>query len=419
MGSVEKQASAKSKGKLSPMDILAKTGPGLIMCAAAVGTGTVATSAMLGARYEYALVWMVILALVMRGIYMRTSYISQVVLGMPVLDCINAFYGRPLSAFCGFICAFGCIAYEVGNFAGTGISMELLFPIGWKTGGTIISFACLFLIIGKNIYMRVEKFMKACVLVMIMGFVITLIYSGGPSITGAVSGLVPSFPDENALFITLAFIGACAAISGVVYGTHLSKEKKWDEEDIRNGIVTWDVVLGAGSIAVIVLLLLFTAAKVLYPQGITVSNVSDLTNALSPIIGSYSRYLLGVCLLAAASSSMLVTAQMGSTLLLAGFGKEARIEDKDVQLLSIAILAIGALTAYFFGSSSPTQVLLLANVCAVINAPLLAILMIMIANRKEMGEFKSSVLNNIALVLCCIGLFIVTGYNVLKLLKII
>ena len=44
------------KSKLTAKDILAKTGPGIIMAAAAVGTGTVTTSAILGARYEYGMI---------------------------------------------------------------------------------------------------------------------------------------------------------------------------------------------------------------------------------------------------------------------------------------------------------------------------------------------------------------------------
>lgn len=95
------------------------------------------------------------------------------------------------------------------------------------------------------------------------------------------------------------------------------------------------------------------------------------------------------------------------------------MEDKDVKILSVVILVLGAATAFIFGSSSPTQVLLIANVCAVINAPLLAVLIIMIVNRKEMGEFKSSAKNNIALVICCAALFAVTVYNLCKLLHII
>ena len=123
--------------------------------------------------------------------------------------------------------------------------------------------------------------------------------------------------------------------------------------------------------------------------------------------------------MAASASSLLVSAQMGATLLLAGFGREAKMEDKDVQWLSVIILALGALTAFIFGSSSPTQVLLIANICAVINAPLLAILIIMIVNRKEMGEFKSGKINNILLSLCCAGLLAVTVYNLCKLLHIV
>ena len=62
------------KKKLTAREILGKTGPGIIMAAAAVGTGTVTTSAILGANYEYGMVWMVCLALLMRGIYMRSAY---------------------------------------------------------------------------------------------------------------------------------------------------------------------------------------------------------------------------------------------------------------------------------------------------------------------------------------------------------
>lgn len=91
-----------TNGKISAKEILSKTGPGIIMAAAAVGTGTITTSAILGARYEYGMIWMVILALLMRGIYMRSAYTAQVVLGMPVLDCIQAYYGKVLCAIAGF-----------------------------------------------------------------------------------------------------------------------------------------------------------------------------------------------------------------------------------------------------------------------------------------------------------------------------
>ena len=37
----------------------------------------------------------------------------------------------------GFVCAFGCVAYEVGNFSGSGISINLLFGLDWKIGGVI------------------------------------------------------------------------------------------------------------------------------------------------------------------------------------------------------------------------------------------------------------------------------------------
>lgn len=146
------------KKGLSAKAILSKTGPGIIMAAAAVGTGTVTTSAQLGARYEYGMIWMVIMALLMRGIYMHSAYTSQIALGMPILDSVNKFYGRVLCAIGGFVCAFGCIAYEVGNFAGTGLSLNILCGLNYKIGGLICTVLSVFLIIGKSVFKRIEKF---------------------------------------------------------------------------------------------------------------------------------------------------------------------------------------------------------------------------------------------------------------------
>ena len=403
----------KTSGNLSPLDLLKRSGPGIIMAAAAVGTGTVATSANLGATYGYAMVWMVILAMVMRGIYVRATYVSTAVLKMPVIDSIRAYYGKGLSIFCGFICAFGCIAYECGNFSGTGMSLSLLLPIDWKIGGIIMSLFCVFLMFSKNVYNKVEKFMKACVFIMILGFLTALIMTGGPSATGFAKGIVPSLPDQSALFTALAFIGSCAAISGVVYGSHLSKDKGWTVEDIKNKTILGDTIIGVGSIAVIVLLVLCTAAVTLNPRGITIGGISDLTEMLIPLLGTGAKYLIGICLLAASTSSMLASATMGATLLLAGFGKESKMDDMNTKIWGTVVIALGAVIAFIFGSA-PMQMIFVSNICAVLNAPILAILIIMIVNRKEMGEYKYTVKGNIALALCLLGLLAVTAYNIAR-----
>lgn len=403
----------EGSSKMTFKEIMSKTGPSIIMAAAAVGTGTITTSAMLGANYAYALVWMVILAMTMRGLYMRSAYTSQIVLGMPVLDSIRKFYGKGWSIFGGFICAFGCIAYECGNFSGTGMALSLLFPIDWKIGGVIMSVACILLIFGRGVYHKIEKVMKLCVFLMVAGFLVTLILVGGPSPKGIVTGLVPSLPDSAALFTTLAFIGSCAAISGVVYGTHLSKEKKWSVDDIKNKAVKWDTIIGVGSIGVIVLLVLFTAAKVLNPQGIQITHINDLIEIIVPLAGKGAQYVMGVCLLAAAVSSYIVSAQMGASLLLAGFGKDADMDDRNVQILSVIILVLGGIVAFIFGSA-PIQVILISNICAILNAPILAVFIILLVNRKEMGEFKSSKKNNAALLVCLVLLLAVTAYNIAK-----
>lgn len=81
------------KKKLTAREIQGKTVPAYHGCRRSRNR-TVTTSAILGANYEYGMVRMVCLALLARGIYMRSAYTAQIVLGMPVLDCINAYYGK-------------------------------------------------------------------------------------------------------------------------------------------------------------------------------------------------------------------------------------------------------------------------------------------------------------------------------------
>ena len=110
---------------------------------------------------------------------------------------------------------------------------------------------------------------------------------------------------------------------------------------------------------------------------------------------------------------MLASATMGATLLLAGFGKESKMDDMNTKIWGTVVIALGAVIAFIFGSA-PMQMIFVSNICAVLNAPILAILIIMIVNRKEMGEYKYTVKGNIALALCLLGLLAVTAYNIAR-----
>ncbi len=145
--------------------------------------------------------------------------------------------------------------------------------------------------------------MTGIVLVMILSFFLSLGMSGFPSLGNLASGLVPKFPDAQAPFTALGIISTTVVFNAVVFGTYLGKHKKWTEEDIKSGAITFDVALSIGAVAVISILMMLTAAVVLNPNHITVSSGVAMAKALEPIAGPFAKYIFGLGFFGAAISS--------------------------------------------------------------------------------------------------------------------
>lgn len=370
--------------------ILKMVGPGLIMAGACIGPASLTTAAKLGSNYGYALLWMVILTVLIRALYIKACYTSSIVLEMPTIEAIRKFYGPGVGILCGLTCMFGSVAYQVGNFSGSGMGLSLIFPsLNWKIGGVVLTLLAAYFILGKNVYRTIERFMRYCVLAMVVCFLISLIASGGFSVGGAAAGLIPSIPDSTAVFTILAFVGSTCSLPGVAYGTYLGKEKKWTRENLKDGTINWDTAIGVGSIGIVVVMVMFVGVEVLRPQGLTVKSVSDLATALNPIIGSAANILIGLAFLGAAMSSMIANAQMSATLLLSGFGKPYAMESKEVKIVASCVLAFGCVLGVALGSA-PVQTLMVAAACTIVALPVLGLFAILLLLRKEMGEYRPS-----------------------------
>jgi len=404
-----------AKEKVGLKRKLKNIGPGLILAAATIGPGSVVTASVNGAKFGYTLIWVVIVAVIIRTLYSRAFYGSSLVLKMPTIEAIRKLYGSKLAILTGITCIMGSIAFQIGNFAGTGTGAELLLPvIPWKYWGLIMTVIAIWLIYSKNVYNLIEMVMKVIVAVMVVTFAVTLFAAGGPSAVGMAQGVLPIIP-EGSLVTVLALVSSTISITGMAYGTYLGREKKWTTDDITNGTIKWDIGVSVASIGLITLMIMLTGAVVLNPQGITIANISDLINAVIPIIGWAGKYLLGVGFFGAAVSSMIVNSQVGSTLLLSSLGKSAHMNSKEARLLSTGILLFGCAIGFIVGKT-PANLLIAANACTIINAPLLGLFGILLATRKEMGQYKMGKASIITLIVCYVAILMITGSNIIKLL---
>ena len=371
--------------RLPVKDLLKRIGPGLVATGIVIGPGAVTTSAMLGADYGYALIWLIIPIIFMGITFMMTTNRLAITTGLPTIHAIRKYYGPVASTVVGCAVFLACLFFTMGNISGTGAGMNLIFGVNWKLGSVIMIAVVLYCYFAKNVYSKVEKIITLCIIVMIVSFYATLIGVGGPDWGEFGKGLVSFQVPEGSLATALAFISTNAAVTSGIYATYLGKEKKWNKEDLFNGVMFTDALVHVLSVVLISGSIILVGAIVLHPQGLSISAPAQLAELLVPIMGGAARFIMGFALLGAGFSSLLANTQRGMVLLGAGLDKDVGLETKFVRLGCLACLLFAMVVCYSYGGS-PTQLILMANIATSIATPVGGLFILLLLWRKDVNE---------------------------------
>lgn len=372
--------------KRLPLKELAKRiGPGLIATGIVIGPGAVTTSAMLGANYGYDLIWLILPIIFMGITFMMVTNRLAIITGMPTIHAIRKYYGPVAAGFVGVAVFMACLFFTMGNISGPGAGMNLIFGINWKIGSVIMIAVVIYCYFAKNVYSKVEKIITLCIIVMILSFYITLVGVGGPDPAALGKGLVGFQVPDGSLATALAFISTNAAITSGIYATYLGKEKKWNKEDLFNGVMFTDALVHIISVVLISGAIILVGAIVLHPQGLSITAPAQLAEMLVPIMGGAARYIMGLALLGAGFSSLLANTQRGMVLLGAGFDKDVGLETKFIRYGCLACLAFAMIVCYSYGGS-PTQLILMANVATSIATPVGGFFILLMLWRSDINE---------------------------------
>ncbi|MBM6916563.1 Nramp family divalent metal transporter [Gemmiger formicilis] len=371
--------------RLPVKDLLKRIGPGLVATGIVIGPGAVTTSAMLGADYGYALIWLIIPIIFMGITFMMTTNRLAITTGLPTIHAIRKYFGPVASTVVGCAVFLACLFFTMGNISGTGAGMNLIFGINWKLGSVIMIAVVLYCYFAKNVYSKVEKIITLCIIVMIVSFYATLIGVGGPDWGEFGKGLVSFQVPEGSLATALAFISTNAAVTSGIYATYLGKEKKWNKEDLFNGVMFTDALVHVLSVVLISGSIILVGAIVLHPQGLSISAPAQLAELLVPIMGGAARFIMGFALLGAGFSSLLANTQRGMVLLGAGLDKDVGLETKFVRFGCLACLLFAMVVCYSYGGS-PTQLILMANIATSIATPVGGLFILLLLWRKDVNE---------------------------------
>jgi NRAMP (natural resistance-associated macrophage protein)-like metal ion transporter len=396
------QDAAKKKTLLEKLKVI---GPGAIITASFVGPGTITTATEAGASFGYALLWAlvfsVITTMVLQVMTARLGIITRKGLGAAIRDQFaNPIVKNTVSIFVIVAIFIGCAAYMSGDINGTSLGISTL--TGWSIDviGPIVGIVVLLLGLSGS-YKLIEKVMIAFVIVMSIVFITTMIVAR-PDLAGVFSGaFVPSIPAGSIITI-IALIGTTV----VPYNLFLHSgtvQEKWNKPSHLKES-RWDIFISIGMGGLISAAILITSGTLM--RGVEVETVADLALQLEPLLGNWAENFLAIGIFSAGFSSMTASA-LGAAITTSSVLKwKNGMENWRFKLVFSTVILIGILSFTF--NFEPLEVLLFAQALNGILLPGIAfILMLVMNNKKLLGNYVNSVKMNVVgslIVIVCFAL---------------
>lgn len=367
---------------------LRQAGPALILAAVVLGPGSLTLSTIAGSRYGYRLLWVVVLATLLMIAYTMMSARIALVTRTTLLEAARRRYGRWPAVVGGIFGFLSIVAFQAGNSAAVGFSGHALFGLDPRIWALLMALPAAALILSPNLYRRLELLVRAVILLMIMGFVGTLVIVGVDT-SLAIRGLAPSFPDQAAVFLALGMSATTFSIAAAAYQGYLMREKSWGPDELSTE--GFDCLLGIGILGGISAVVLMTSAGVLSHIQTGVLSAPTMALQLEPVFGPAAFYLFICGFFFAAFSSLIVNPLIGATLLMDGFGRDCSMSGQPIRKWAILILAIGCIIAALFGQT-PLELLRVAQALAIVAFPVLGFLIWALARDRDlMGSHRNSI----------------------------
>lgn len=374
-------------------------GPGMIITASFVGPGTVTTMTQGGAGFGYSLLWAVVFSIIatiaLQEMVARLALVTNEGLGEAIRDIFNHQLLKLITVWFSMIAvAVGCAAYISGDLLGTSLGAAYLLGIPENYIAPVIGIVILLIGLSGS-YDLIEKVMTVLVLIMGVIFITTVIViqpDFGAVLKGA---FIPSIPNGSLLTI-IALIGTTVVPYNFFIHASSVHERFNGIKDLK--IVRIDTIVAIGLGGLISAAILITAGTLIH--GKEVSSLVELSEPLKPILGDFAPIFMSVGLFSAGLSSAIASPMGAAATISSCLRWEGGVKSKKYRLVFAIVIFIGIITSSL--GFEPLEVLLIAQALNGIILPLIAILIFVILNKKNMmGKFANGIVLNI------IGLFVV------------
>ncbi|WP_299980539.1 Nramp family divalent metal transporter [uncultured Pseudoteredinibacter sp.] len=394
-----------------------KFGPGLLVAAAFIGPGTVATASKAGAGFGFALLWALLFSVFATIVLQEMAARLGLVTGKGLAEAVRSSFKSPelknLSIFL-IVAAIGLgnAAYQTGNIAGAALGINSAIELSNQAAAAIIALLA-FALLASGQYKLIEKSLIALVVLMSFVFLLTLIWVG-PDWAGILKGLfTPSIPDGSVLLV-IALIGTTVVPYNLfLHASSVSKSfQESGEQDIDAALSNsrWDTGLSIGFGGLITLAIIATSATAFFGQSDSFQ-AAQLAQQLEPLLGPAAKYCFAIGMLAAGLTSAIAAPLAAAFAVCGALGWSTEFNNLRFRAVWFVVLLTGAIFA--IAGTKPLAAIIFAQAANGLLLPLIAIFLLLAMNQEKLlGSYKNGTLAN------CLGGFVVVLVSCLGLYKL-
>ena len=376
--------------------ILAIVGPGVIAAIAGNDAGGTATYSIVGARFGYHMLWLLLLVGIALVVIQEMCARMGVVTGKGLSDLIREEFGVRWTLFAMLILLIANVAVTISEFAGIAASLEI-FGITRYLSVPIMA-GVIWGLMTMGSYKAVER-----VFISICFIYFSYIFSGllaRPDWGLAFHSLVvPTFEfNFDFIVIAIAMVGTTIAPWMQFYLQSSVVEKGIKPKQYK--YQRWDVILGSILAVVIAMFIVIACAAVLHPRGIMIDEARDAALALQPFAGNLAVFLFGLGLFASSTLGASILPLSSAYAICEAFGWENGISKKFSEApvfytLYTILIVVGA-GVVLLPNIHLIDIMIFAQTTNGVLFPFILIFMLRLVNNKRlMGHYVNSRLNNL------------------------
>lgn len=371
------------RGRGRARGIIALLGPAFVAAVAYIDPGNFATNFAAGARFGYALAWVIVVANAMAMLVQYLSAKTGVATGRDLPELCREHLPRAVSRGLWVQAELIAMATDLAEFIGAAIGLNLLFGVRLLPAGIITAIVAFgILALEQRGYRRFELAICGLLGIVFLGFAYDLAAVGADP--GAIaSGLLPGLPGgSDGPLLVAGIIGATVMPHVVYLHSALTKSRVHCSNDTeRRELLRFqrlDVLIALGAAGLINLAMLFVAAALFSHAGghAPASSIQAAHLGLGRIVGGGAALAFAVALLASGLSSSSVGTYAGQVVMQGFIGRRIPLFLRRGLTMLPALLVLGL-------GLPPTGSLVISQVVLSFGIPFALVPLVLITRRAD------------------------------------